>query len=239
MCFIAEAYWDLEWELQQQGFDYCYDKRLYDRLVHDDAESICGHLTADIAYQRRLLRFLENHDEPRAARVMSPDRERAAAVALLTLPGARLWHEGQSLGRRVFLPVFLGRRPHEEPDPDLSRFHDRLLNTLGSSELRTGHWQLLAAHGWPDNDSCRHLLAWSWDASPSRFVVAINMSDQATQAEIGLPWTDLDGRTWRLTDLMTPGRIYERDGSELGRSGMYVGLDPWDYHVFSLDLSHP
>ena len=31
--FMAEAYWDLEWELQQQGFDYCYDKRLYDRLV--------------------------------------------------------------------------------------------------------------------------------------------------------------------------------------------------------------
>jgi glycosidase len=25
--FVAEAYWDLEWELQQQGFEYCYDKR--------------------------------------------------------------------------------------------------------------------------------------------------------------------------------------------------------------------
>ena len=34
-CFIAEAYWDLEWALQQQGFDYCYDKRLYDRLLHE------------------------------------------------------------------------------------------------------------------------------------------------------------------------------------------------------------
>ena len=30
--FLAEVYWDLEWTLQQQGFDYCYDKRLYDRL---------------------------------------------------------------------------------------------------------------------------------------------------------------------------------------------------------------
>ena len=30
--FIAEAYWDLEWELQQKGFDFCYDKKLYDRL---------------------------------------------------------------------------------------------------------------------------------------------------------------------------------------------------------------
>jgi RNA polymerase sigma-70 factor (ECF subfamily) len=31
-CIMAEVYWDLEWTLQQQGFDYTYDKRLYDRL---------------------------------------------------------------------------------------------------------------------------------------------------------------------------------------------------------------
>ncbi len=30
--FLAEVYWDLEWVLQQQGFTYTYDKRLYDRL---------------------------------------------------------------------------------------------------------------------------------------------------------------------------------------------------------------
>ena len=37
---MAEAYWDMEWTLQQQGFDLCYDKRLYDRLVHENAESV-------------------------------------------------------------------------------------------------------------------------------------------------------------------------------------------------------
>jgi hypothetical protein len=42
--FIAEAYWELEWELQQKGFDFCYDKKLYDRLVHDTAESVRLHL---------------------------------------------------------------------------------------------------------------------------------------------------------------------------------------------------
>lgn len=35
--FVAETYWDLEDELLRQGFDYCYDKRLYDRLVSADA----------------------------------------------------------------------------------------------------------------------------------------------------------------------------------------------------------
>jgi hypothetical protein len=47
--FIAEAYWDMEWELQQKGFDFCYDKRLYDRLEHDNAESVRLHLSADAA----------------------------------------------------------------------------------------------------------------------------------------------------------------------------------------------
>ena len=41
---MAEAYWDLEWALQQQGFDYCYDKKLYDRMEHGDAENVRLHL---------------------------------------------------------------------------------------------------------------------------------------------------------------------------------------------------
>ena len=107
--FIAEAYWDLEWELQQQGFDYCYDKRLYDRLEHEPAENVRLHLCADLAYQERLLRFIENHDEPRAAATFTPEKHRAAAVTALTLPGARLIHEGQLEGRRGPAARFPGK----------------------------------------------------------------------------------------------------------------------------------
>ncbi len=85
--FAAEAYWDLEWNLQQLGFDYCYDKRLYDRLIHAGPDGIRGHLHADLDYQRRLVRFLENHDEPRAATEFAPAKERAASVVIATLPG--------------------------------------------------------------------------------------------------------------------------------------------------------
>ena len=86
-------------ELQQQGFDFCYDKRLYDRIIEGDASAVRGHLRADLAYQSRLLRFLENHDEPRIASRLGPGAERAAAVAIATLPGATMWHEGQFEGR--------------------------------------------------------------------------------------------------------------------------------------------
>ena len=61
--FLAEVYWDLEWELQQEGFDYTYDKRLYDRLRAGDAAGVRAHLSAGLDFQRRCARFLENHDE--------------------------------------------------------------------------------------------------------------------------------------------------------------------------------
>ena len=149
--FIAEAYWDLEWELQQQGFDFCYDKRLYDRLEHGDAESVRLHLCADLPYQERLVRFIENHDEPRAAATFSPAKERAAAVTMATLPGARLFHEGQFEGRRVRLPVFLGRRPDEPADEELRAFYGKLLETIKSRVFRNGQWSLCECTGWPDN----------------------------------------------------------------------------------------
>ena len=92
--FIAEAYWDREWELQQLGFDYCYDKRLYDRLELGDPQSVRLHLGADPAYQAKLVRFIENHDEPRAAAIFSWGEEEAVA-----LPGDR--SRGQALLRRT------------------------------------------------------------------------------------------------------------------------------------------
>ena len=112
---IAEAYWDTEWTLQQQGFAFCYDKRLYDRILEQDPPEVRGHLQADLGYQSRLLRFLENHDEPRIADKLPADLERAAAVTIATLPGATLWHEGQFEGRKVRIPVFLARLPTSRP----------------------------------------------------------------------------------------------------------------------------
>ena len=122
----------MEYALQQQGFSYCYDKRLYDRLVHEGADSVHGHLTADTGYQDGLLRFIENHDEPRAASTFPSGKARAAAVATLSQTGARLVHEGQLDGRRVQLPVFLGRRPEEGPIPACERSTSGCLRACGT-----------------------------------------------------------------------------------------------------------
>ena len=235
---VAEAYWDMEWTLQQQGFDFCYDKRLYDRIVGRDVAGVRGHLRAELAYQSRLVRFLENHDEPRIAGLLPGDAERAAAVAIATLPGATLWHEGQFEGRRVRPPVFLSRRPGEPSDPALASWYRRLLATVASHRVRAGDWQLLEVAGWPDNDSCRNLLAWSWTADDAahgngRYVVVVNLSTEPADGRVGLGWTDLNGRSWNLTDLLDD-RVYERNGDELAGQGLYVALPPWGCHLLAI-----
>jgi hypothetical protein len=219
LVFIAEAYWDMEWTLQQQGFDYCYDKRLYDRLVHEGAKSVRGHLQADVAYQKRLLRFIENHDEPRAAATFAPGRARAAAVVASTLPGARLFHDGQLDGHRVHIPVLLGRGPDEAPDDDLRAFYGRLLDAVAGL---AGEWRLCETAGWPDNDSHRQLVAWCWE----RLLVVVNLSDAPAQAHVRVPWQG----AWELTDRLSGAR-FDR---ELDAAGLYVALDGWGAHLLAL-----
>jgi hypothetical protein len=229
--FIAEAYWDLEWELQQQGFDHCYDKRLYDRVEHGDVESVRLHLLADRSYQEKMVRFIENHDEPRAAATFPGGKGRAAAVAVLTLAGAKLLHEGQLEGRKVRLPVFLGRRPAEPVDQELVAFYERLLKEVARDVFRDGEWRLCERSGWPDNQTYRSVLVWCWVKDDERYLVVGNFRQDASQARVHVPWDELKGRNWRLYDALT-GEAYDRSGDEMRDTGLYVDLGPWQCHLF-------
>ncbi len=234
--FIAEAYWDMEWDLQQHGFDYCYDKRLYDRLEHGTAESVRSHLSADIRFQAKLLRFLENHDEPRAAAVFPAAKERVAAVTIATLPGAKLFYDGQFEGRKVKAPVFLGRRPDEPVDNELLLFYRGLLKAIQRPLLREGKWELCECGGWDDNQSCRNVIGWTWWSGAERCVVAVNLGAQSAQARVRLPWNDLAGKTWHLRDELS-GQRYDRDGGEIEEQGLYVDLPPWGFHFLICENS--
>jgi hypothetical protein len=99
--------------------------------------------------------------------------------------------------------------------------------------VRTGEWRLLEASGWPDNQSCRHLAAWSWDGDDHRHVVIVNLSDQPAQGQIPLPSADVPGRSWRLTDYLRDS-VFDRNGDELANPGLFVDLAPWQSHLLAM-----
>ena len=233
--FMAEVYWDLEWTLLQQGFDHAYDKRLYDRLCERNARGIRDHLAADLDYQRRLARFLENHDEPRAAAVFRPGEQEAAAVITYLAPGLRFFHDGQFEGRKRRLPVHLCRRPAEDADPDLEAIYGRLLNVLRADVVRDRRWRLLAcAPAWEGNGSWEGFIAFLWERDGgSKTLVAVNYAPHRGQCLIRLPVSDSGGKAVVLQDLMSDAR-YERRSDDLESPGLYLDIPAWGYHVFDL-----
>lgn len=174
--FIAEAYWGLEARLVELGFDYTYDKTLYDRLLQGDAAGARQHLSARPGDLARRVRFIENHDEPRAATAFGRDRYHAAA-ATLVLPGLRLIHEGQTEGRRARLPVQLVREPEEAPDAEVRAFYDRLLAQARDPLMQSGEWSLLDVLPPAAGVGAENVLAWLWRSGQADSASAIVLAN--------------------------------------------------------------
>jgi hypothetical protein len=238
--FMAEVYWDLEWTLQQQGFDYAYDKRLYDRLRERHARPVREHFHAGLDYQDKLARFLENHDEPRAAAAFPPAVHEAAAVLTFLSPGLRFFHEGQFQGRKKRISPHLSRRPDEPVDVDLAKYYDRLLAVLRQPMLRDGRWQLLeCTPAWEGNWTWDCFVAFAWQgAGEERLLVVVNYAPNQSQCFVRLPFPDLGKHPWRFQDLLGDA-TYDRDGNELQGRGLYQDVPPWKASVFSLKHHEP
>lgn len=232
-CFMAEVYWDLEWTLQQQGFDYTYDKRLYDRLREGHARLVREHFHATPEYQKKLARFLENHDEPRAAAMFPESIHKAAAVVTFLSPGLRFFHQGQLEGRLKRISPHLVRAPEETINAGLKIFYARLLEILRQSVVRQGQWQLLdCAPAWHGNNTSDNFIAFGWqDASGARLLVAVNFSDQPAQCYVRLPFIEPANRQWQLRDWLGED-VYHRDGADLKTRGLYLNVAAWQCHVF-------
>ena len=191
-----------------------------------------AHLWADMAYQNRLARFLENHDEPRAAHDFPPPVHQAAAVITFLTPGLRFFHEGQLEGRRVKVSMHLGRRPEEPVDPELQEFYRKLLAWLKRPEVRDGRWQLLEVRpAWEGNPTWDRFLAFAWEGGQGqRLLITVNYGPTQGQCHVGLPWDDLRGKQVILQDLVKEAR-YEWQGDDLCNQGLYVDLPAWGFHV--------
>jgi hypothetical protein len=233
-CFMAEVYWDLEWTLQQQGFDYTYDKRLYDRLREGHARPVREHFWAGLDYQGKMARFLENHDEPRAAAVFAHGIHEAAAAITFLSPGLRFFQQGQFEGRKKRISPHLCRGPCEPVDTKLLQFYERLLAVLRQPVVRNGRWRLLeCVPAWEGNWTSDCFVAFAWQGpAGERLLVAVNYAANQSQCYVWLPPTGLAGGQWRLQDQLSSA-VYERDGDDLESRGLFLDMAPWQAAVFS------
>lgn len=233
--FMAEVYWDLEWTMQQQGFDYAYDKRLYDRLREGHARPVREHLHAGLDYQNKLARFLENHDEPRAAATFAPGVHEAAAIVTYLSPGLRFFHQGQLEGHKKRISPHLVRGPLERTDAALQQFYEHLLAVLSQPTVRDGEWRSLeCVPAWDGNWTRDCFVASLWQGGDGqRCLVAINYAGNQSQCYVHLALPDLNGRMVRFKDLMGPAG-FDRSGNELLSRGLYLDVAPWGYHVFAM-----
>jgi hypothetical protein len=236
---LAEVYWDLEWTLQQQGFDYCYDKRLYDRLRDGHIGPIRDHLRADLDYQDKLARFLENHDEPRAAIAFPWPRQAAAAIITFLSPGLRFFYQGQFEGAQVRVPTHLCRGPVEPINDEIASFYGKLFRVLKeTSVFRAGTWSLIEPQpAWSGNWTSDGFVAYAWaEKGGSRYLVVVNYAGTQGQCRLPLPFSEFRGKQVRLIDAMGTEQ-YNRDGGDLVDNGLYIDHSPWRCNVFELQAN--
>jgi hypothetical protein len=226
--FMAEVYWGLEGHLQWLGFDYTYDKQLYDDLIWRHTWDVQRRLlVSPEKYVCASIHFLENHDEPRVAGSLKLPEEKAAALTILGLPGMRFLHEGQLTGAKIKVPVQLSRRPVEPAQMDIQQMYESLLVALKETAVGNGQAKVLSARAaWPENPTAQHFLLVQWQAQSKTHefdLVVVNLAQHRSQCYAPVNVVDLESHDWIIRDLLG-GETYFRSGSELFHHGLYLDL---------------
>jgi hypothetical protein len=235
--FLAEAYWGLESRLQALGFDYTYDKTLYDGLVNRDAAGVQRHLLSLPAGGLTAgAHFLENHDEPRIAAILPPEEQRAAALVILGLPGMRLLYDGQLDGARHKVPVQLARRALESPQADVQRLYEQLLGVLLDTAAGPGTGELCAPRpAWAGNPTAANFVLVQWQKRELEFdLVVVNLAPYRSQCYAPLNIAHLSAHNWAMRDLLGTEH-YKRSGDDLQSQGLYLDLPAHGAQLFHFE----
>jgi len=232
---MAEVYWDLEYQLMCKGFDFTYDKKLYDRVMHKDGRAVREHLRGDLSYQQRCARFLQNHDERTIASQLSVHEHRAAAVTTFFAPGLRFFHQGQFIGAKTKIPVHLSRARKEPVDNAVYGMYQTLLPLLASETVKNGSWHLLdTREAWFGNRSHEFFISYLIESNARTMLVAVNYSPDQGQAYIAIPSREWLTGMLRLSDTLS-NAVYDRDSNELSNQGLFLDVTPWTAHIFMIN----
>ena len=237
--FMAEVYWGLEGHLQWLGFDYTYDKQMYDDFIFKHPWDVPRRvLESPAEYVEKSIHFLENHDEPRVAANLSLEEHQVAAMTILGLPGMRLLHEGQLTGAKLKIPVQLARRPVEPVQPDILAMYEKMLAALRHSSVGRGEGRILVPRAaWEENPTGQNFVLVLWQSQPREFdLVAVNVAPHDSQCYVPLSVVDIEVHDWFVRDLLG-GEIYQRDGKDLAEDGLYLDMPGQTAQLFHFTLA--
>jgi len=229
---LAESYWGTERRLIDLGFDFAYDKPLYDALRADDPSKVRACISSDFAYQSHLARFLENHDEERSAADFGIEELPAVATLIATLPGLRFYHQGELEGRRIRLPIALSHAAPEPADPVIEALYRQLLQISNEGVFHAGAWRRLDAEDIGDG-TASNLVVYDWQTENCWKLIVVNLENAASQARIHLGDRIAQGRRYRFNDQRNQA-VYLRDADELRGPGLYVRLEAFRAHLFEI-----
>jgi glycosidase len=230
--FISESYWDTGEYLQELGFDFTYDKDLYDLILEKSPQDVNNYIKNQKSPDR-WFRYIENHDEERAVSHFGLEKSQAAAVLTSTLPGASMIHQGQMVGKTRRIPVQL-RRGFDEPNNlALEEFYKKLLTLSQSPVFKTGKWQMLEVKGWDDNQSCQNLIAYFWDNQTEKRLIILNLSDQISDGQIQMP--ELDNQVEYQFVSQFEDETFSITQAKLNQEGFYVRLKSFGFCVFKIE----
>ncbi len=231
LLWLGEAYWDTETRLHQLGFRFTYDKPFYDFLRAGSAGDLRRRLALDFGFEQRMARFLENHDEQRAAAVFPPERIQAAATLLATAPGMRFYCHGQMDGRKIHPPVELARAAEEPADLVLRALYERLLRLSHEDVFHNGKWRLLETISAGDA-SHENLIMYEWRSEKTWKLVAANPTGGTAQGRVALGDGVDRASEYLLSDQLNDVD-YPRSGNDLA-TGLYIRLEPGRAHIFEI-----
>jgi hypothetical protein len=229
--WLAEAYWGLEQRVQGHGLTFTYDKVFCDLLRGAAPAQVRTHLSADVAYQNRLARFLENHDEPRSAAVFGP-RLPAVAVLAAAVPGMRLYHQGQLEGKRISVPIGLGDAAEEAADTEVQALYGKILRIANQDAFHDGKWRLLDVTTAGD-PTFENLIACEWRSAGAWKTVVVNLGTGTAQGRVQFAGGVSSSSDYILHDELNDVR-YVRSAAEIADLGLYVRLDASRAHSFNI-----
>ena len=196
--------------------------------------SVRAHLWADPQYQAGAVRFLENHDEPRASATFGA--KRAAGGGGRDRHPAR--RDAVARGAVRGAADAASRVPAPPPGRAGRRGARRVLPGTAGGDRRQrdagGRWQQLETSGWPDNSSHEELLTWCWDGDERRHVVVVNLSDHPSQGVVHVPWLPRGSGPLAPQPRCSTTRTYTYDADDDATDGLFVDLGPWSWHVLEV-----